>query len=80
MNYSEKYSEYESSYADKVTQLPILGKTITRIEGLEKDNDEVYFYCSDDTFYRMYHYQDCCESVVIDDINGDINCLIGSQF
>jgi hypothetical protein len=26
----------------------------------------------------MFHWQDCCESVVIDDINGDLNNLIGT--
>lgn len=56
------------------------GKTITKID-LSKDNacdDFIIFYCSDGIKYKMYHSQDCCESVTIDDINGHINDLIDS--
>lgn len=28
-------------------------------------------------FYQMHHEQDCCESVLINDINGDLSDLIG---
>ena len=55
----------------------LLGKTLTKIEGLEKGNDNVKFYCEDGTIYNMYHYQECCESVRIEDVIGDINNLIG---
>lgn len=54
------------------------GKTISSIEGAEIGSDEVTFICSDGTKYRMFHDQDCCESVRIEDINGDISDLIGS--
>lgn len=43
------------------------------------DNDEIFFICEDDTQYKMYHCQDCCESVSIDDIKGDLKNLIGKE-
>lgn len=55
----------------------LIGKIITEIEGLEEGNDEIIFSCSDGTKYRMYHQQDCCESVTIEDICGDVSTLIG---
>ena len=54
------------------------GKTITSIDGAVKGSDEIIFSCSDGSQYRLLHYQDCCESVEIEDICGDINDLIGS--
>lgn len=54
------------------------GKTITSIYGAVKGSDEIIFNCSDGSQYRLLHYQDCCESVEIEDICGDINDLIGS--
>lgn len=54
------------------------GKTISSIEGAEVDNDIIKIVCTDGSIYFMYHEQDCCESVSIEDIAGDIQDLIGS--
>jgi hypothetical protein len=53
----------------------LLGKTLTEIK---KNGDELIFTINDGIKYKMYHAQDCCESVCIDDINGDLNDLIGT--
>jgi len=52
----------------------LLGKTLIHVEQLE---DEMIFDCSDATKYRMYHEQDCCEDVTIEDITGDLQDLLG---
>lgn len=56
----------------------LLGKTIVSIEGAEVENDIIKFVCSDGSVYFMYHERECCESVDIEDIAGDIQDLIGS--
>jgi len=53
------------------------GKTIASIE-IGSNDDEITFLCSDGSKYFMAHEQDCCESVSIDDICGDLNDVIGS--
>lgn len=53
----------------------LLNKIIFKIE---KTHNRIEFYCSDGHIYSMYHDQDCCESVSIDDINGDLDDLIGT--
>ncbi len=55
----------------------LLGKTLTAIIRNE-DEDEIIFTVDDGTQYKMYHQQDCCEGVSIEDINGDLNDLVGS--
>lgn len=52
------------------------GKTIIDIV---KNGDELLFTCSDGSKYKMCHWEDCCESVSIEDINGDLQDLIGSE-
>ena len=54
----------------------LIGKTLTEIN-IDKEQDEIIFICDNGDKYKMYHVEDCCESVVIEDINGDINDLIG---
>lgn len=63
---------------DKCDISELVGKTITSIDGLEEGSDEATFICSDGTKFVMYHEQDCCESVSIDDVCGDVEDLIGS--
>jgi hypothetical protein len=61
------------------TNLPILYKTIKFIKGLEEESDEVLFYCNDGSIYKMYHEQECCECVSIDDVSGNVDDIIGSK-
>lgn len=51
------------------------GKVLSKIE--EIDNKELIFHLETGEIYKMYHDQDCCESVSIEDINGDLEDLIG---
>ncbi|MDF9672417.1 hypothetical protein COJ60_30525 [Bacillus cereus] len=54
----------------------LLGKVLTEIK---KDvPDELTFYTSDGEVYKMYHEQECCEGVGIEEIIGDLDDLIGS--
>ncbi len=53
----------------------LINKTLVDIK---QTNDEIYFETSEGDIYKMYHSQDCCEQVNIDDIVGDLDDLIGS--
>ena len=56
----------------------LTGKTITSITGMEEGSDSVVFVCADNSEYMLFHEQDCCESVALNDIEGDLSDLIGS--
>ena len=60
---------------DKITDL--IGKTIIQIVGMEKNSECIDIYTSDGSVYKMYHEQDCCESVSVDDVCGDVDDLVG---
>jgi hypothetical protein len=53
-----------------------LGKTFSKIE-VNTDCDQILFVDVENKSYLMHHYQDCCESVTIEDIVGDLSDLIG---
>lgn len=57
----------------------LVGKTIKDVNGLEKGSVSVVFECTDGSKYEMYHKQDCCETVEIEDINGSAEDLIGQR-
>ena len=55
----------------------LVGQTIQKITGAEKGSDIIKFYLSDGRIAYLQHEQDCCESVEVKDICGDIQDLIG---
>lgn len=56
----------------------LIGHTILDIKGAEKGSDSITFEMSNGGRYVMQHHQDCCESVDVDDVVGDVADLIGS--
>lgn len=55
----------------------LIGKTLVNIAGGVGD-DAIRFVCSDGDEFLMHHEQDCCESVSVESISGDLGDLIGS--
>lgn len=55
----------------------LLGKTLVSITG-DAGEERMVFTDTEGNQFALYHSQDCCESVEIEDINGDLNDLIGS--
>lgn len=56
----------------------LVGKTLASVTVNAPDNDRIEFECTDGSRYLMWHNQDCCESVSIEDVCGDWGDLIGS--
>ena len=62
----------------------LVGKTITKIEGLEVDSYEVTFHCSDGSVFKMYPDDDSflygnAIDIAIEEVCGDVECLIGTE-
>jgi len=55
----------------------MLGKTMESVTGLVGD-DMMIFTANDGKKFTFYHGQDCCESVSINDVIGDLSDLVGS--
>lgn len=59
----------------------LIGKTLVNIEQgtyYTDTEDEIIFKTSTGEQYKMYHQQDCCESVSIDDVNGNYDDLLNT--
>lgn len=63
---TEQYTQYTD----------LIGKIATKVRKFE--NQELIFEMSDGRIYKFYHSQDCCESVSIDDIVGELSDLENS--
>lgn len=65
-------------YWGKSVELKVLvGQTIKEIKGLEEGSDEVRVFTTEGNEYLFHHDQDCCESVDLNDFDGDADDLIG---
>lgn len=63
-----------SSYDDPPFS-SLVGKIMTDVR--QVDDDRIEFRCSDGTAFALYHAQDCCEHVSIEDVCGDLADLVG---
>lgn len=60
-----------SAFAD------LIGRTLARVE-VSDDKYTITIGTTDGRLYRMWHRQDCCETVQVEDIAGDLSDVIGS--
>lgn len=52
----------------------LVGKTLTRVEKTDKT---IEFWTCMGEHFRLYHSQDCCETVEVEDVCGDMSDLLG---
>ena len=65
------------SYADpRFEMADMIGKTFVSVKKV--DDDQIVFTADNGDEYAFYHGQDCCESVVVKDIVGELSDLEGS--
>lgn len=56
----------------------MIGATVVKVTGHEQGSDSMTFHADDGRRFTFYHSQDCCESVSIEDVCGDVEDLVGS--
>ena len=71
-----KYETYNHLQEPVASFDELQGRILCKVEQI--DDDELRFYLTDEHFVRMYHSQDCCESVTIEDIVGNLDDLVGT--
>jgi len=53
------------------------GKTLASVE-VADDKETITFLCDDGSSFKLYHERDCCESVSVEDVTGDLDDLVGT--
>lgn len=71
-----KYETYNHLQDPVKSFEDLQGRMLCKVVNL--NNDELRFHLTEDHYVRMYHRQDCCESVSIEDIAGDLDDLVGT--
>jgi hypothetical protein len=68
---------YYSLYKHEKPFADLLGKTLASVT-VNEEKDEIRFVTAEGAVYLMHHDQDCCESVVVESVVGDLVDLIGT--
>ena len=64
-------------YRNKIVSVEdFIGLKFEKIE-ISEDKEEISFLTVSGQEYKMLHFQDCCESVYVEDIVGSLDDLIG---
>ena len=70
----EKIQTFNTLKGSVKTFDDLLGRILYKVTA---ENDELRLYLTETNYVKFYHEQDCCESVYIEDICGDLNDLVG---
>ena len=70
-----KYGTYNGLQKKVESFEDMKGRILSKVE---VESDEIRFYLTDTHYVQMYHEPDCCEHVYVEDINGDVNDLVGT--
>jgi len=76
-NNTEHKMDYNNMVDTQKGMAQMLGKTFVQVTG-SVDGDEMTFVTAQGERFMFAHSQDCCESVRINDIVGDLQDLCGS--
>ncbi len=71
----EQFKTFNTLKGSVTTFNELLGRTLYKVEA---SDEELTLYLSETNYVRFYHYQDCCESVYIESICGDLEDLVGA--
>ncbi len=63
-------------YKDRIKVSSLVGEVLTYID-IDDGNNEIMLTTASNRTIRIYHIQDCCESVRIEDTQGNWHELIG---
>jgi hypothetical protein len=55
----------------------LIGKTFEKVTRCKRDGNETIIFENEDETFFMTHRQDCCESVYIEDLTGNLEDLVG---
>lgn len=53
----------------------LAGKTLTKVDA---SDENIWFYTTENKAVRLWHQQECCESVSVEETVGDLSDLVGS--
>lgn len=70
------YLDWKNSVDMQEGLRQMLGRVFVRVEGSVGDG-EMTFVRDDGVRFVFHHFQDCCESVQIEDVVGDLQDLVG---
>lgn len=57
----------------------LVGEHLSSVSGLDEGSDEVVFVCESGFAIKLYHEQDCCEHVVLNDFDCDVDDFSGAK-
>ena len=72
---SNKYETYNHLVEPVKSFEELQGRVLCKVVNLD---DELHFHLTEDHYVRMYHEQGCCETVIIEDIVGELDDLVGT--
>lgn len=73
------FQEVDCAFPTPANFSDLQGEVLSSIIGMNIGSKEVHFSCKSGKLFRMYHQQDCCESVELADVVGEVSDLVNGK-